>query len=449
MHVRSVYGLFAAIIFSATITPSQAQTSVSGTVQDKNTGTPMAAVVVGVQGTRDFTTTNADGRYKLDLRMIRTSSDSVTLVARRIGFSPVTRRIALGPGADASVDFALSPAAVGLEEVVVTGTATDGPGSAPPKDRAKGIVASPAEASARDVRLSKTRADASRVGRRTGIHQEPRPGVLTAAVWDDAQHWSQYSRFLDRAKENSWNPWGLEVGENAVRPVRSIVRKPSARRALDLGFLVDATGSMGDEMTFLQSEVKDIVRRVRAVDPDLDIRLSVVFYRDRGDAFITKALPFTRSADEAVQFIAATTADGGGDYPEDMNAGLETMMRQQWSRDAVPQMLFLLADAPPHQYPGQDYTYHEAIQDAAASGVAIYPVAASGVDKPTEFLFRAMAVRTGGKYIFLTDDSGVGDSHEEPDITGYTVEKLNDLMVREIRSYVAAHTTPQRVAGTR
>jgi hypothetical protein len=112
-------------------------------------------------------------------------------------------------------------------------------------------------------------------------------------------------------------------------------------------------------------------------------------------------------------------------------------------------MLFLLADAPPHQYAGEDYTYHEAIQDAAAKGIAIYPVAASGVDKPTEFLFRAMAVMTGGKYTFLTDDSGVGDSHEEPDIAGYTVEKLNDLMVREIRSFVSARVVGKRVADNR
>ena len=174
--------------------------------------------------------------------------------------------------------------------------------------------------------------------------------MSAAAAWDDAAHWPQYSRFLRRAQQHSWNPWGLDVGLGTVRPVRNTERPRSVRRALDVGFLVDATGSMGDEMTFLQSELKDIVRRVRAMEPDLDIRVSVVFYRDRGDAFITKSLPFTRRVDEAVAFIAGTTADGGGDYPEDMNAGLEAMMRQGWSRDAVPQMLFLLADAPPQQY---------------------------------------------------------------------------------------------------
>ena len=297
-----------------------------------------------------------------------------------------------------------------------------------------------------------TRTEARRVGRGGGggrRGQEPSAGVLTAAAWDDAAHWSQYSKFLGRARENAWNPWGLEVDRLMVREVSQAESDRAPRRALDLGFLVDATGSMGDEMTFLQSELKDIVRRVRAVEPDLDVRISIVFYRDRGDEFVTRPLPFTRSVEKAVSFISTTSADGGGDFPEDMNAGLEAMMKQRWSRDAVPQMLFLLADAPPQQYAGADYTYHDAIRDAAARGIAIYPVAASGVDKPTEFLFRAMAVMTGGKYVFLTDDSGVGDSHEEPDITGYTVEKLNDLMVREIRSYVASRVGRTTVAEAR
>jgi Mg-chelatase subunit ChlD len=352
-----------------------------------------------------------------------------------------------------------------LQAVVVTGAATGGGAPGIAKDRTKSTIAirgasalsssgssdaRPASAPAAEARVDRSRVGRASAGAPKQEGQDPSPGVLTAAVWDDAAHWPQYERFLGRASENAWNPWGLEVAQQAIRRVRNDARPRSARRALDLGFLVDATGSMGDEMAFLQSELKDIVRRVRAVEPDLDIRMSVVFYRDRGDAFITKSLPFTRSADEAVSFISGTTADGGGDYPEDMNAGLEAMMRQRWSRDAVPQMLFLLADAPPQQYAGQDYTYHEAIQDAAANGIAIYPVAASGVDKPTEFLFRAMAAMTGGKYVFLTDDSGVGNSHEEPDITGYTVEKLNDLMVREIRAYVASRGPVQkRVAESR
>ena len=445
-------------LLGATSTPVIAQTAVQGTVRVEKGGA-LNGAVVGIIGSHIAAPTNELGRYRLEIPRSATTTDSVTLIARRIGFAPTTRRVALGRNGTVTVDFALAPTSVGLEAVVVTGAgvATDPGAPGVVKDRAKSVVAK-REASlgeARDARpasapaVAGSRADGSRVGRGGAVNREPSAGVLTAAVWDDSQHWSQYSRFLARAQENAWNPWGLEIGQNTVRPAGVTLRSRSPRRALDLGFLVDATGSMGDEMSFLQRELEDIVRRVRATEPDLDIRMSVVFYRDRGDAFITKSLPFTRHAEEAVSFISGTTADGGGDYPEDMNAGLEAMMRQRWSRDAVPQMLFLLADAPPHRYAGQDYTYHEAIQDAAASGIAIYPIAASGVDKPTEFLFRAMAVMTGGKYVFLTDDSGVGNSHEEPDITGYTVEKLNDLMVREIRSYVAARSGQRRVSESR
>lgn len=468
MFASRVRAACTSILMSAIIAPVSAQTIISGTIRAEGGGSPLRGAFVQVAGTHTGASTNDAGRYRLEVPSERVDkTDSVSILARYIGFEPMTRRVAARLGA-MTLDFELKPSLLKLEGVVVTGAgiATDGGAPGVAKDRGKAMVdrrerAAPAEA--RDAiaaksapppvaapAMKKARPDASRVAGGRGVaSQEPTPGVLTAAVWDDAQHWPQYTRFLGRASENSWNPWGLHVDQQTVRPVRAERRPRSTRRALDLGFLVDATGSMGDEMTFLQSELKDIVRRVRAVEPDLDVRMSVVFYRDRGDAFITKSLPFTRSADDAVSFISGTTADGGGDFPEDMNAGLQAMMRQHWSRDAVPQMLFLLADAPPQQYAGADYTYHEAIQDAAANGIAIYPVAASGVDKPTEFLFRAMAVMTGGKYVFLTDDSGVGNSHEEPDIAGYTVEKLNDLMVREIRSYVANHTLARRVADNR
>src|SRR5215204_3243630 len=455
---RSVVGaVFAFFGVSATPLLSQSQTVITGTVRDERSAA-VSGATVSVRGTAISATTNEAGTYRLVVPGdVRERTDSLMLLARRVGYEPVTRGVMIS--GSASVDFVLKASTLMLESVVVTGAATSGRGRPElrGKDRSRGAPAprdavptSAKEASPSSPALfadrSASRADASRVGGRRGGGQEQRPGVLTAASWDDAEHWSQYSRFLRRARENSWNPWGLDVGKGRAQPVRRDVRRRSQRRALDVGFLVDATGSMGDEMKYLQSELTEIVRRVRAVEPDLDIRVSVVFYRDRGDDFVTKSLPFTRRVETAVSFIAGTSADGGGDYPEDMNAGLQAMMRQNWSRDAVPQMLFLVADAPPQQYRGTDYTYHEAIQDAAAAGIAIYPVAASGVDKPTEFLFRAMAVMTGGKYVFLTDDSGVGESHEEPDISGYTVEKLNDLMVREIRSYVDARVGGRKVA---
>ncbi len=73
---------------------------------------------------------------------------------------------------------------------------------------------------------------------------------------------------------------------------------------------------------------------------------------------------------------------------------------------------------------------------ASAEGIRIIPIASSGVDKETEFLLRFMAINTNGTYTFLTNHSGIGNSHITPTIGQYQVEQLNDLMVRLIDEYV-------------
>ena len=44
------------------------------------------------------------------------------------------------------------------------------------------------------------------------------------------------------------------------------------------------------------------------------------------------------------------------------------------------------------------------------------------------------ALLTGSKFLFLSYDSGVGNSHAEPSIPCYQVERLNNLMVRMFSS---------------
>ena len=65
-------------------------------------------------------------------------------------------------------------------------------------------------------------------------------------------------------------------------------------------------------------------------------------------------------------------------------------------------------------------------------GVQIVPVAASGVEENAEYVMRTMAALTQGRYIFLTDDSGIGNSHLKPTIGQFEVELLNKLLVRVI-----------------
>ena len=81
-------------------------------------------------------------------------------------------------------------------------------------------------------------------------------------------------------------------------------------------------------------------------------------------------------------------------------------------------MLFIILDAPPHSDDSNAVDeMNELTVQAAEKGIRIIPVLASGGDKEAEYLMRDMAMKTGGTYLFLTDDSGVsaGD-HIQPTI---------------------------------
>jgi hypothetical protein len=45
---------------------------------------------------------------------------------------------------------------------------------------------------------------------------------------------------------------------------------------------------------------------------------------------------------------------------------------------------------------------------------------------------RSAAQMTGGRYLFLTNDSGVGGDHKEPSIPCYFVTKLDAAIVRMV-----------------
>ena len=132
---------------------------------------------------------------------------------------------------------------------------------------------------------------------------------------------------------------------------------------------------------------------------------------------------------------------GGGDTPEAMERGLEEAGRLNWRDGNTARVLFLIADAPPH---AEDMTRAiKAIDSLRKKGVVFYPVAGSGYDGATEFIMRTAALLSGGVFLFLTDDSGVGDKHAEPHIPYYRVERLNHLMVRMIASELAGRRIAQ------
>ena len=201
---------------------------------------------------------------------------------------------------------------------------------------------------------------------------------------------------------------------------------------LDLVFVVDTTGSMGDELAWLTKEMSGIVAAGRRAAPKADIRYGLIVYRDRGDDYTVRNFGFTGSEATMKGWLRDQTADGGGDYPEAAAAALRAAANLDWRRGKGERLMIHIADAPPHT--GDSRAYLDAARTAATKGVQIYGLGASGVAAESEFLMRQAAAMTGGRYLFLTDDSGVGNDHAEPTIPCYRVTTLRDLMVRILRS---------------
>ena len=135
--------------------------------------------------------------------------------------------------------------------------------------------------------------------------------------------------------------------------------------------------------------------------------------------------------------MAAQDADGGGDYPEAVHTALAAALQDlSWNESARARIAFLILDAPAHHNSNVISSLQKSVKLFAQSGIKIIPVAASGADKETEFMLRFFDLATGGTYVFLTDDSGIGGSHIEASVGDYKVEPLADIMVRLIEKYV-------------
>ncbi|MEM9191195.1 MAG: vWA domain-containing protein [Myxococcota bacterium] len=213
-----------------------------------------------------------------------------------------------------------------------------------------------------------------------------------------------------------------------------------APRLLDLAFLIDVTGSMEDELRYVNREVTEIVHRVREEAPETQVRVGATFYRDRTDRHVVQQIPFTENITGFAQAMRGIRASGGGDYPEDLNAGLDAALsRLQWREGNTVRVLVVIADAPPKRYGDAQFTYHHAMIRAAAQGIRILPVAASGADRTVEYLFRAMGAFTSTPYVYLTDDSGIGNPHMEADTDRVAVEYFNDLLTRLVVSDLRGH----------
>ena len=202
---------------------------------------------------------------------------------------------------------------------------------------------------------------------------------------------------------------------------------------MQIMFVIDATGSMGDEIRYLQAEIDDVISRVKEQNATANIELSIMMYRDTGDEYVVKYNDFSTDIDAQKAFLLEQQARGGGDYEEAVDEALTQAGTKQWSTNAT-KLLFFVADAPGHD--NAITRWNTAVNALAKQGIKIITIASSGINLKTEYFFRSQSLLTGGQYVFLTNNSGIGGDHLEATTQDkLPVEYLNSCIIRLINGY--------------
>ena len=229
------------------------------------------------------------------------------------------------------------------------------------------------------------------------------------------------------------NPKPFKKGINTIKMDQDC----GASNLVEIAFVVDATGSMSDEINFIKRDLNKVMFNAQNLYSDVSIRYGSVFYRDSSEDYVTKHKDFTNVLSEALVYIDDQYAKGGGDMPEAVDIGLDVAINQlSWSENTRSKLLFLILDAPAHNYDHNIKRLQRLSSEAAKKGVKIIPVSGSGINKSGEYLMRALALCTNGTYVFLTDHSGVGSSHIEPTIDEYEIELLTERLSGIIKTTI-------------
>ena len=176
---------------------------------------------------------------------------------------------------------------------------------------------------------------------------------------------------------------------------------------IDVVFAVDTTGSMGGLLDGAKRTVWSIASHIRDTDPNADLRIGLVAYRDTGDDYITKPFSLTSDLDSVYGELASYTASGGGDFPEHVDAALDdSLHKMQWRADAK-RLIFVVGDAPPHAEPRGGVPSHNALaREAADSGIVINTIRC-GTNPEALAAFERIAQLGHGAFSTIEQDGGV------------------------------------------
>jgi len=179
-------------------------------------------------------------------------------------------------------------------------------------------------------------------------------------------------------------------------------------QTMEMVFVLDTTGSMGGLLTGAKERIWGIVNEVMQTSSLSSVKVGLVAYRDRGDQYITQVLPLTEDLDKVYSTLMEYDANGGGDEAENVRRALaEGVAKVGWSQPSPnhAQILFLVGDAPPHDYVDEPDPLTTA--DLAVKQGIIVNTIQCGTSVSTKQVWEAIARRGQGQYFVIPQNGGV------------------------------------------
>ncbi len=181
---------------------------------------------------------------------------------------------------------------------------------------------------------------------------------------------------------------------------------PAQSHRIEVVFVLDTTSSMSGLIQAAKEKIWSIATTMASAQENPDIKMGLVAFRDRGDAYVTRVFDLSDDLDSMYASLMDFRAEGGGDGPESVNQALyDAVHKISWSQDSgVYKVAFLVGDAPPHMdYPGE-VQYPASLQAAARKGIVVNAIQ-SGQQAYTTADWQQIAALGNGEY-FQVENSG-------------------------------------------
>jgi len=184
--------------------------------------------------------------------------------------------------------------------------------------------------------------------------------------------------------------------------------KDAQKPSIEVCFVLDTTGSMSGLIAGAKQKIWSVANMMISGKPTPKIKIGLIGYRDKTDAYITKTYPLSEDIDDIYAKLTAFQAQGGGDTPEAVNQALhEAVHKMKWSkRRDVLKIIFLVGDAPPHMDYKQDVKYPITCEQAAKADIIINTIQCGRMASTTP-IWKEIAAKAEGKFNQILQDGGV------------------------------------------